>query len=117
MKSRVGWILLAAVFGATALFVPIRIAFVQSQPVPEAPPGAVTIAKFKFAPDALTVKAGTKVVFTNTDPTEHTVTADDASFDSKPLATGAPFTATVTKSVSYHCNIHPSMVGTVTVGG
>ena len=101
----------------TAVFVPIRILFVQSQPVPQAPPGAVTIAKFKFQPTPLTVKAGTKVVFTNADPTGHTVTADDQSFDSQPVVSGATYTTTITKTVSYHCEIHPSMNATIEVGG
>ena len=65
----------------------------------------------------LTVKAGTKVVFTNADPTGHTVTADDQSFDSQPVVSGATYTTTITKTVSYHCEIHPSMNATIEVGG
>jgi len=77
----------------------------------------VTIKDFKFAPDSLTVSAGTTVTWTNQDSTQHTVTADDGSFDSGPLAQGGTFTHTfeTAGTFSYHCNIHPNMKATITV--
>ncbi|MEE1805921.1 cupredoxin domain-containing protein [Streptomyces sp. BE133] len=40
---------------------------------------AVTIKNFAFSPAKLTVKAGTKVTWTNTDPDTHTVTSKQGS--------------------------------------
>jgi predicted lipoprotein with Yx(FWY)xxD motif/plastocyanin len=69
-------------------------------------------------PATTTVAAGTTVSWTNNDSEDHTVTADDNSFDSKNLAPGARFEHTFSSagSVKYHCTIHPEMTGTVTVG-
>jgi hypothetical protein len=46
-----------------------------------------------------------------------TVTADDGSFDSKPIAGGATFSQAFPKAgtYTYHCAIHSSMTGTVVV--
>ncbi len=78
---------------------------------------SVSIANFAFSPTALTVKKGTKVIWTNNDTVTHTVTADKGAFNSGPLAPGRTFSFTFTKagSYSYHCNIHPSMMATIVV--
>ncbi len=51
----------------------------------------------------------------NDDPAPHTVTADDGSFDSRQLDAGASFEVVLDKPgvFAYHCEIHPTMVGTV----
>src|SRR4051812_18433560 len=78
---------------------------------------AVTIANFSFAPSTLEVPVGTTVTWTNNDSTNHTATADDGSFDSKPISSGQTFTQTFSTAgtFKYHCSIHPAMTGTVTV--
>lgn len=75
------------------------------------------IANFAFSPATLTVKVGTTVTWTNTDTAAHTVTADDGSFNSSRLATGATFQQAFATAgtFTYHCAIHSSMKGTVTV--
>jgi plastocyanin len=80
-------------------------------------PGAVTIKDFAFAPGSITVPAGSTVTWTNQDSASHTVTADDGSFDSKALATGATFSQAFPKAgtYTYHCSIHTSMTATVVV--
>ena len=40
---------------------------------------------FAYAPEDLTVPAGTEVTFTNSDDAPHTATADDGSFDTDTL--------------------------------
>jgi plastocyanin len=95
----------------------------QSQAAPASAGGgggganAVTIQNFAFGPATLNVAVGTTVTWTNADSAGHTVTADDGSFDSKTLATGATFTQTFSTAgtFAYHCTIHTSMHGTVTV--
>jgi plastocyanin len=67
----------------------------------------IQIQNFAFG-DPVTVKVGTRVTWTNLDNAQHTVTADDKSFDSGVLAKGQSFSFTFTKagSVSYYCAIH-----------
>ncbi len=78
---------------------------------------AVTIQNLAFSPAALTVAVGTTVTWTNNDATTHTVTSKTGLFDSGPLNKGGTFSYTFnSKGVfEYHCTIHPSMNGTVTV--
>ena len=77
----------------------------------------VSIKGFAFSPQAITVKVGTKVTWTNGDSFDHTVTADDSSFDAGHISQGGTFEHAFDKAgtFSYHCNIHNSMTGTVTV--
>src|SRR4051812_46082356 len=77
---------------------------------------SITIQNFAFAPANLTVAAGTTVTVKNMDATGHTWTADNSAFNS-PVAPGgtATFTFSTKGTFTYHCNIHPSMTGTVTV--
>lgn len=65
----------------------------------------------------MTINAGDRVVWTNQDPTDHTVTADDGSFGSPGLPSGGTFAHKFTQAgtYAYHCSIHPSMNGVVTV--
>lgn len=77
--------------------------------------GKVSIKDFAFSPDTQTVAAGTTVTVTNDDTTEHTLTADDGSFDTKKLEPGASATIKVGASTEYHCEIHDYMHGTFTV--
>lgn len=78
---------------------------------------AVTIKGFAFDPKALKVKVGDKVTFTNEDPATHTATADDDSFNTKSLKKGAAMTVTFDKAgtITYHCDIHPTMTAEVDV--
>ncbi|WSP59069.1 cupredoxin family copper-binding protein [Streptomyces sp. NBC_01241] len=81
---------------------------------------AVTIKNFAFSPAKLTVKAGTKVTWTNTDPDTHTVTSKQGSggpLKSKGLATNDTYSYTFTKpgTYAYYCTIHPFMTATVEV--
>lgn len=77
----------------------------------------VTIQDFAFAPADLEVAAGTEITWTNDDPAPHTVTAEDGSFDSGTLEPGQTFSVPVQGNgpVTYRCEIHPDMVGTITV--
>ena len=80
-------------------------------------PDAVTIANFAFSPNDLQVKVGDTVTWKNTDPFAHSVQADDGSFKSDDLDSGATFSTTFTKAgtYSYICGIHNSMKGTIVV--
>ena len=84
-----------------------------------APSGGTTveIKNFMFTPATLTVPVGATVTWKFDDSTQHTVTADDNSFASSPMASGQTFTHTFTTAgtVPYHCSIHPEMTATITV--
>ena len=79
---------------------------------------AVAIIDFAFQPAPVTADAGGVVLWTNTGSTTQTVTFDNGK-DCGSLAAGdllhVLFTAPGT--YPYHCSIHSSMKGTVTVGG
>lgn len=80
---------------------------------------AVQIKNYNFAPDTLTVKAGTKVTWTNHDATAHTATADGGSFDTATLNQGQSKTIVFMRpgTYSYHCIFHAFMTGTIKVVG
>lgn len=77
----------------------------------------VTLKNFSFSPGALTVAAGTKVVWKNEDLAGHTVTSDGGAFASRILSQGKTFERVFTEkgTFSYHCEPHPFMKGTVIV--
>jgi plastocyanin len=80
----------------------------------------IVIKNFAFSPSAITVKAGSSVTWINQDGTDHTVVSDTGSpvaFASQNLPNGGSFSVTFSKpgTYTYHCSIHPSMTGTITV--
>ena len=78
---------------------------------------AVHLAGAQFSPTTVTVAVGGTVTWTNNDASKHTVTADDASFDSATLNSGATFAHTFTApgTYPYGCDFHGNMRGTVIV--
>lgn len=78
---------------------------------------AVSIRNFAFGPQAVTVKAGTTVRWTNQDSEAHTVVSDAGAFSSPVLQPRAGYSFTFTRpgTYSYHCSIHPFMTGKVVV--
>ena len=84
---------------------------------PPPPANTVSIVGMSFSPASLTVKAGTTVTWTNNDNMTHTVTSDGGSFDSGDITVGSKYSKVfaTTGSFAYHCSIHPTMKGTITV--
>lgn len=79
---------------------------------------AVDISNFKYAPADLTVAAGTKVTFTNSDTAAHTATSDTGGvFDTGTLQKGDSKAVTLSKpgTYTYYCRFHSFMHGTITV--
>jgi plastocyanin len=102
---------------AAALFLGLALApAVLGASVARADELQVKIDNFTFAPQKLTVKAGTTVTWTNDDDIPHTVTST-GHFRSKALDTGDKFTFTFTTpgTFEYFCSLHPHMTGTVAV--
>jgi plastocyanin len=71
-----------------------------------------------YQPDPVTVQAGQSITWTWDDQgNQHSVSADDGSFESCLQGAGSTYTTTFTKAgtYAYHCSIHPNMKGSVTV--
>lgn len=94
-------------------------------PTPTTSNGIVTINIVRdngaqsFSPNPATLPAGQMVVWRNVDSITHRVVLNSGSLDTGDLAAGAssqPMSIN-TGSGPYHCSIHPSMVGTIVLGG
>ena len=70
-----------------------------------------------YQPSEIEVEVGTTVTWKNEDSFGHTVTSQDAGFDSGNIGAGEEFSHTFnqTGTFDYTCTIHPSMQGTVEV--
>ena len=81
------------------------------------PAGASSLGNRAYAPDDVNVSAGDTVTWMNNDSIEHTSTSDGNGWNSGVVAPGARFSFTfqTAGTFSYHCSIHPGMVGTVVV--
>ncbi len=104
----------------------IPVTTTTATPTTTSPPPAVavTIQGFAFNPASVTVPKGTTVTWTNQDSAPHTIVNDATStivlgklFSSNSLGMGQTFSFTFNDAgtYAYHCGIHPSMKGTVTV--
>lgn len=83
---------------------------------------SVTIQDNQFMPATLQATVGATVTWSHNGGTQHTVTADDASFDSGVLNPGDMFTTTFTApgTYPYYCDFHggpggQGMSGTIVV--
>ena len=77
----------------------------------------VKIDNFTFAPQRLTVKAGTTVTWINDDDIPHAIASTGKAFRSKVLDTEDKFSFTFATpgSYEYFCSLHPHMTGTIVV--
>jgi plastocyanin len=79
----------------------------------------VAVKDNTFGPGTIKVAVGDTITWKNDGAVAHTVTATDGSdFDSGTLAPGKTFTFTADKAgtISYVCNFHAGMKGTIEVG-
>jgi plastocyanin len=97
------------------------VSYQKSADKQAAPTGAglrVALKDSQFAPAAITAKVGQTITWKNADAIAHTVTATaNAKFDSGTLEPGGAFSHVAKRAgtISYVCNFHPGMTGTVTV--
>ena len=82
-----------------------------------APAAEVSILFDRMAPPDTDVVAGDSVMWTNDSVRNHTVTADDESFDSGRLFSDDTFVHSfqAVGDAPYHCSLHPSIRGVVHV--
>lgn len=78
---------------------------------------AVAIADFAFSPRTITITAGDRIRWTNSDAVAHTATATNGAFDTGDLEQGESATVRFTQPGTYRyiCTPHPSMTGTIRV--
>jgi plastocyanin len=92
----------------------------RSTPVVASPAGTLEIAIADFAFSSLTATPGAAVTVANRDDFEHTLSAEDGSFDTGLLA-GSSSSSIVAPSApgvyTFFCQVHPSMSGQLTVAG
>ncbi|QRP64955.1 cupredoxin family copper-binding protein [Rhodanobacter sp. FDAARGOS 1247] len=78
----------------------------------------IEIRNFMFAPNTLTVPAGSRVTWINRDEEPHTVVSANGQFaPSKALDSNDRYVTTFSKpgTYVYYCTVHPFMTGTVVV--
>ncbi len=94
-----------------ALYVLIILACAMGANVQAQPTTRVEISDNSFQPDIISIPAGTTVIWTNDDTTDHTVTSDDSAFHSGYIAPGGHYSRLFDTpgDYPYHCNIHPFM--------
>ncbi len=103
--------------------VPVTTPPASTPPPANTPPApataAVQLAGAQFTPTSVTIAVGGTVTWTNNDASKHTVTADNGSFDSGTLNSGATFAHTFTAAgtYAYGCDFHGNMRGTIIVTG
>jgi plastocyanin len=81
------------------------------------PTGASTQTTAAFGQNPLTIAVGTTISWLNTDGTTHDTVADGGQWSSGNVAPGGRFNFTFASAgrFTYHCQIHPNMVGTIVV--
>lgn len=81
--------------------------------------GEVLVKGISFNPKEVHTTVGKPVTWTFDDGgLEHTVTADDKSFDSGRKSSGTyPLTFSAPGTIAYHCEVHAKMHGTIVVSG
>jgi plastocyanin len=79
--------------------------------------GARALTTTAYNPNPVTVSAGTTVTWTNQDTTTHTATSDSGLFSSGNVGPNGQFSFTFANkgTFTYHCALHPNMVGSVVV--
>jgi plastocyanin len=79
--------------------------------------GASTQTTNAFGQNPLTISVGTTISWVNNDNTTHTSAADGSQWSSGNIAPGGRFNFAFASAgrFTYHCQIHPNMVGTIVV--
>lgn len=91
-----------------------------ASPAPSAAPSpavVIHIKQFAYQPLTVVINVGQTIEWINDDSVEHSVTANDASFDSGELAQGKTWTKTFAKAgtYAYYCDDHRFMKAEVKV--
>jgi len=75
-------------------------------------------ASNSYAPNPVSMRVGQTIAWRNADSITHTATQDSAGFNTGSVVAGATSAAAMMSTAgtfTYHCTIHPGMIGTVIV--
>ena len=75
-----------------------------------------SIGNAAYQPNPVRAASGDTVMFRNNDSATHRIVMDDGSADLGDIAPGATsrgFTVRNTHALTFHCSVHPSMVGSI----
>ncbi|MGZ4880564.1 MAG: cupredoxin domain-containing protein [Halobacteriota archaeon] len=90
-----------------------------SSPSPSANAASQTvmIQGFSFQPASITIQTGTSVTWRNGDSVSHQIVSNTNAFSSPVVNAGGSYAHVSDQAgpYPYHCGIHPSMTGTITV--
>ncbi len=77
----------------------------------------VIVSNYMYMPDHVTVTPGTKITFTNHDPTAHTATLPNGMTGTGTIEPHSSRSIRLTRpgTYHYHCVFHAFMTGTITV--
>ena len=77
----------------------------------------VSIQNGGYSPASVSIHIGDTITWTNADDQDHTVVAQDGSFNSGNIGSGRSFSHTFTTAgtIAYYCKYHPRMKGAVVV--
>jgi plastocyanin len=125
-RGKVVVLILSLAAGATLFLAACGGPATTASPIPTQTPAHTVMVQisqqddgpFAFLPATLTISVGTAVIWTNDTVVLHTVTSDTGVFHTpSPLNSNQTFQVLFTKpgTFPYHCEIHPYMVGTITV--
>jgi len=113
---KVGLVILAAACGSS------NNGIVGTNPPPPPPPPPVggvhvAIVDYAFRSDTVTAHIGELISWTNTATQNHMAVSDSSVFDSGVILPGGSYTVSFSKTgtYTYHCILHPTMTGTITV--
>jgi plastocyanin len=71
-----------------------------------------------FAPNPIAMRVGQTISWRNNDAITHDATRDGGGFSTGNIAGGAtssPIMMSTAGTITYHCSIHPGMIGTINV--
>ena len=119
-----GRLVLWAACSALAFFTLPGCGSSNSSPTAPTPSADVTVSiegqrgNQSYAPNPITIRVGQTLAWHNVDSAPHTATGDTVGFNTGVLSAGAtssPTTMATAGTLTYHCSIHPGMIGTIIV--
>jgi plastocyanin len=120
--TRNGFAVLAVIAAATFVSACGSSSSSPSSPSPTAADVTIQIqgnlGSNSFAPNPTTMRVGQTVAWHNADTIAHDSTQDNGRFQTGTLSAGAtssPIAMSTAGTFTYHCAIHPGMIGTLTV--
>jgi Copper binding proteins, plastocyanin/azurin family len=90
----------------------------QPTPIPDLIINIVGVAgSMSYSPSSAGAQVGQKVIWRNQDSQAHTATADGGAFSTGLISPGGQASVTMTSAGSfpYHCQVHPTMTGNLSV--